>query len=591
MQYWNTIDALSIDRIELIRSQGSVLYGSDAIGGTLNAFTKSSDFRSRVDGASYFGGSAAYEYRTVGEGSHVGRLELEGGVGGKFGVFLGISGKDFGDIEDSAVGLMRGTGHPEEAIDFRVDYAVGPESTLTLAHQYLNQDEVSRWHRTLNNPGWVHGSAVTVPGLWTANDFDQERSLTYLKYAGANPQADAAIKNWSATLSYQDVADSEFRNRNPAADRIDRAHIDVQTLGFDLTLESELGAGSLVYGFDYYRDEVDSSGSRNNTAGTNFRESLPVADDSTYDLFGVYAQYLWRPTDRLEITPGLRYTYASAELGRFTDGAGVARTNESDSWNSVVGSLRGLYRIDENWSAYGGISQAFRAPNLNDLSGNLVSLAGTTDLGSTALEPEEFITYELGARRNSENLSLEAGLFYTNITDVIAGVDQAPPGTARITTNGTGGYVFGLEMEGAWRFHPQWTLSGFVAWQEGRDETPLFIGGPTKEEPMPRQLPLNGSLALRWTAADGKYWAEGRVLAAAREDRITVADQMSDNQRIPTGGTPSYVVTSLRGGWQVNESLDLSCAIENVTDEDYRNHGSGQNEPGLNVILGARVTW
>ena len=58
VQYWNTVDPLSIDHIELIKSQGSVLYGSDAVGGTLNAFTKSSDFRARTDGQAYVGGSA-----------------------------------------------------------------------------------------------------------------------------------------------------------------------------------------------------------------------------------------------------------------------------------------------------------------------------------------------------------------------------------------------------------------------------------------------------------------------------------------------------------------------------------------------------
>ena len=45
VQYWNTLDAQAIDRLELIKSQGSVLFGSDAIGGTVNTFSKSSNFR------------------------------------------------------------------------------------------------------------------------------------------------------------------------------------------------------------------------------------------------------------------------------------------------------------------------------------------------------------------------------------------------------------------------------------------------------------------------------------------------------------------------------------------------------------------
>lgn len=80
----------------------------------------------------------------------------------------------------------------------------------------LNQDEVSRWHRTPNNPGWTHDNHFAAAGTWTTNDYDQERSMTYLRYAGENPAANASIKSWSATLSFQKTDDSEFQNRFPA---------------------------------------------------------------------------------------------------------------------------------------------------------------------------------------------------------------------------------------------------------------------------------------------------------------------------------------------------------------------------------------
>jgi hypothetical protein len=31
--------------------------------------------------------------------------------------------------------------------------------------------------------------------------------------------------------------------------------------------------------------------------------------------------------------------------------------------------------------------------------------------------------------------------------------------------------------------------------------------------------------------------------------------------------------------------------LENITDIDYRVHGSGQNEPGFGAVVGARVQW
>jgi hemoglobin/transferrin/lactoferrin receptor protein len=592
IQYWNTVDSLSIDHIELIKSQGSVLFGSDAVGGTLNAFTKSSDFRARAADQFYTGGSAAYEFRANGQGSHIGRLETEAGIGGKFGVWLGLSAKDFGDIDDSAVGRMRGTGYTEEDLDFRFDWALTPDSTLTFAHQYVNQDEISRWHRTLNNPGWQHDGHIAAPGKWTANDYDQERSLTYLRYAGENPESSSFIQRWNATLSFQSVADSEFQDRQPAEDSIRQSHVDVETTGLDLTLESEVGPGSLVYGFDFYHDEVDSSGSRNNAAGTSFKESLPVADDSDYDLFGAFAQYVWKPVDALEITTGGRYTRAEATLGRYTDSLGVLKTNESKEWDAAVGSLRGLYRLDSCWSIYGGLSQAFRAPNLDDLTGNLTSKSGNPSYGSVDVDPEKYLTYEIGTRHATETTMVGFSAFYTDVNDLISAVPFSSTDSSTFNTNASEAYVYGFELEGMWRFHPQWTLSGFAAWQDGRVESPDFlVGGTVKDKPMNRLLPLSGSLALRWTAPSSRYWIEGRILAAGEEDRITAVDQAADDQRIPTGGTPGYVVASLNAGFKVNEHLDLTCGVQNIADDDYRNHGSGQNEPGITGIFGARLSW
>jgi hemoglobin/transferrin/lactoferrin receptor protein len=591
VQYWNTVDPLSIDHLELIKSQGSVLYGSDAIGGTLNAFGKSARFREESAGRAYLGGSAAYEFRSNGQGSHIGRLETETGIGGKFGILLGLSAKNFGDIEDSAVGRMRHTGYPEQDLDLRIDWALTDDSTLTLAHYQVNQDDVSRWHRTRDNPGWREDGHVAVRGEWTSDTFDQERSLTYLRYAGSNPRADAAIRRWSATLSYQTSDDSEYQDRKPAEDSLRASDIGLETMGVCLSMESALGSGTLVYGFDYYHDRVESSGYKMKSSGAGYQEVLPVADDSGYDLLGAYGQYLIEPLEAMELSAGVRYTYARANLGRYRDRSGSMQYDMSQNWDSVVASLRGLYHLSPCWSLFGGLSQAFRAPNLDDLSGNATARSGNDSLGSASLDPETFLTYELGVRRLTENLSVSLAAFYTDARDLIVPVPISPGNTTTVASNAGDGHVLGLELEGAWRIDAQWTLSGFAAWQDARTQTPAFVGGPVQDQPNSRQLPLTGSLALRWTAASQKYWIEGRLLAAATEDRISTADQAADKQRIPTGGTPGYTVASLHAGWQVNEHLDLTCGIENLTDEDYRNHGSGQNEPGLNAMMGARVRW
>jgi hemoglobin/transferrin/lactoferrin receptor protein len=584
IQYWNTVDSSAVDRLELVKGQGSVLYGSDAIGGTLNTLTKSSNFRERLDG--WFNNNSLFYRFDTNSRSHVGRFESSFGEGGKWGVLLGVSQKNFGDIRDSSVGRMENTGYDEIDADFRIDVAISYATTLTLAHHRVNQDDVWRWHSTIYNPGWNHGGYVVTPGAFAARIYDQERSLTYLKLEGG--EGEGWLKKWSATLSYQKSQDSQFQNRALTDIRTQLA--EVQTWGLGLQMESDFGDGSLLYGVDYYHDSVDSAGTR---TGKDPRSQRPVADDSSYDLLGVYGQYRWTPfvdVPKLKTTLGVRFTHAEARIGKNFDSTIGADISTSKQWQNWVASARAIYEFNERWNTYAGISQGFRAPNLNDMSGNLTSRSGFTALGSLDLEPEKFISYEIGSRFQSERASFSVAAYYTAIDNVIIGVPAAAGSTTLITSNGRDGEVYGIEAEASYHLNDQWTLSGYASWQEGYTESNAFVGGPQNRGYLSRIAPLMGSVALRWTHPNEKLWIEGRLTAAATADKLAANDK-GDTQRIPIGGTPSYVTASILAGWQAREDLSLTLALENMTNEDYRIHGSGQNEPGFNAILGVRLDF
>ncbi len=595
VQYWNTVDPYSLDSFELVKSQGSVIYGSDAIGGTLNAFTRSSGFENETAGALFTHGSAYYEYRSNGDDSNIGHIEGSVGIGGKWGLHVGVSAKDFGDIHDSSVGTMRGTGYQESAIDLRYDMLLSPGTTLTFASQYVNQDDISRWHRTLNNTGWIHGNHIAAAGSWVADDYDQERSLTYLRVAQENPEAGSWLKRWSATLSYQTTADSELQDRrtSPTGALSSSAYqqlgaTTVDTYGVDLSLESEIGPGTLVYGLDYYRDEVASSASRNTGAGmVNRPASRPVADDSSYDLFGLFANYTWSPASRWEISGGGRFTYAGAEWGAYRPSGGTVDIAGDASWTDFSAALRVSYEIQKDWLAWASVSQSFRAPNLADLTGNTASLSGLDGHGSPDVDPEKFITFELGTRgKVRDDLQVQAAVFNTFSTD--GAISSYTSGSNTYVVNGEDSWIYGVEAEAIWTITDTWSLNAFAAWQEGK--TDVSQRTPS-ERWMPRQLPFTASTALRYTAPGGAWWVEGRLTGAVGADRIHPADQASDNQRIPTNGNPAYLVPSLYAGWKASENFDLTLGLENLSNSDYRNPGSGQNQPGFGAVVGARVKW
>ena len=196
-------------------------------------------------------------------------------------------------------------------------------------------------------------------------------------------------------------------------------------------------------------------------------------------------------------------------------------------------------------------------------------------------------------KAKDEQLSTQAAVFYTDINDQI---ERFPTGN----TNGAGefevtkdnvgdGYVTGIELGSAYRLDPQWTVFGNATYMDGKVETFPTSAPVIREEYITRLMPFTTQVGLRWDDDSGDMWAELACVYAADADRLSTRDQ-GDTGRIPPGGTPSYLVFHARGGWVVNPHTTLDLALENLTNQNYRIHGSGQNMPGLNLIFGLTVS-
>lgn len=594
IQYWNTIDSLSIEHLELIKSQGSVLYGSDAVGGTVNVMTKSSNFRSESAGRAFYTGSAFYRLQSNSL-SQTGRFDASVGEGGAFGIHVGATYRDFGDIRDSEVGRMPKTGYEEFDYDLRMDVAVSSTATLTLAHQSVKQDDIWRSHRTVYFEPW-HGTTLGSPDL--ARIYDQQRTLSYLRLA--EQEGVGAVRSYSLTFSFQQADEDFNRTRLSGANtRTETDRTEVDTFGAVLAMESEVGGGTLVYGLDYYQDGVDSSRRdvRTDPGGDvvsdTFAVQGPVGDNSRYDLFGAYIQHRMPVSEQVEVTLGGRYTYAEANIDVLDDGSGTPTAANRD-WDNATFNLRATYRASDSVSIFGGASQAFRAPNIDDLSSLKSSRTDEIASGSLDVDPETYLTYEIGSRFRERDVSVNASVFYTDMSDAIT---RTPIGTVAGTgevitapTNGADGYLWGGEVEGAMRLNDEFTANGMLSYVDGEVDTFLAGSLTSVREPVSRLMPLTGSVAVRWQQPSSDLWIGARVTAVARGGRLSTRDR-GDTSRIPPSGTPGYVHVMLNSGYRASDNFELFLTLDNVTDIDYRVHGSGINEPGINVILGGKYSW
>ncbi|HPA78924.1 MAG TPA: TonB-dependent receptor plug domain-containing protein, partial [Kiritimatiellia bacterium] len=244
-QYWNTVDPFCIESMEIVKGPGSVLYGSDAVGGTVNALTRSV-FDDEADRA--VSGRAYYRYSTA-EDSHTVRAEGRGTAGGKAGLRAGATVRDFGDLR-SGGGDQPKTGYDEVDFDIRAEYLINPNLRLSAAHQTVEQDDAWRTHKTIYGESF-HGTTV---GDEKKRVLDQERHLSYIAFDAAD--LSGFIRDLNLTVSHQRQEEDQFRIKKD--DTSDIQGYDVDTFGVSLQAISPTKAGEWTYGAEYYRDSVDS---------------------------------------------------------------------------------------------------------------------------------------------------------------------------------------------------------------------------------------------------------------------------------------------------------------------------------------------
>lgn len=583
-EYWNTIDHLAIGSMELVQGQGSVLYGSDAIGGTLNLLTKGSGFESRPEGQFFIGGSTFHRYSTA-EQSYLGHLETDLGVGGQWGLHVGASLKQFGDVI-SGGSEQPYTGYDEWSYDIRLDVKLDECWDFTFVNQLLQQDDAWRTHATRYGVSF----AGTTVGDDQRRVFDHDRLLTYARLAGHDLKG--FISAATLTLSYQNGEENQDRVRKDGRQELNG--YEIGTYGLDLQLESQTPLGHLVYGADYYHDTIDSWRTDYKGGTATRRIQGPVGDDSSYDLLGIFLQNEAALSDRVNLFVGGRYTFAKADVGRYEDPATGSAAAFSDDWNNFVASARltGDLDAEKHFKLYGGVSQGFRAPNLSDLSRLDIARSGELETASPGLKPEKFINYEIGLKAQTGAFTGSLAYFYTDISDLIVRrpTGRVIGGSNEVSKANAGdGFVHGVEFGGEWQLSPQWSLFGNVTWMEGEADA-FGRSGASQREPLSKIQPITGTGGIRWTQTGGNVWVELVCTATDRADRLSSGD-LSDTQRIPPGGTPGYTLLSLRSGWQVNDHITVLATLENLLDEDYRVHGSGSNEPGFGATLGVKVTF
>lgn len=560
-QYFNTIDAFTVSKIEVARGTGSVQYGSDALGGVIQVFTKDPAFAEKKE----FHASAMGRVATN-DMEYTGRGQVEYGSK-KVAISTGYTKRSFGAIVGGdTTGKQVPSGYKEQAFDVKLKWKMADHVMLTVAHQYLQQKNVPLYHRvTLENFAWYSFAP-------------QQREMSYVKLEikGKNKWLDKLI----LITSLQKTLEKRTYQKNGVINKF-LEEDKVRTLGFTTDVLSTISKGwTANSGIEFYHDKVNSYKQQINTANNtviNQRGLYP--DNATNGNFSLYSLHHIR-LKKFEIEAGLRYnSFAVTIPDTVTSVLKLGDITVKPS--SLVSNIALLYPISRQQTVYSSFSTGFRAPNIDDM-GTLGLVDFRYEIPAYDLQPEKTYNTEIGYRFSNKKLNASVAFFYMHLSNLITRIPVAGQqvGGYNVYTkeNSQKSYLRGAETAVSYQLSNSLVVKANASYAYGQNLS--------RNEPMRRIPPFNGSILLNYQKH--KWNAALENLLAGKQARLAQGDK--DDNRIPAGGTPGWNITNVYGGYAGNH-YSIRMALQNIFNKDYRTHGSGINGVGRSGWLSLAINF
>ncbi|MCD8283610.1 MAG: TonB-dependent receptor [Opitutae bacterium] len=555
-----------IDRVEVIKGPASVLYGSDAIGGVVNIFTKK-------DAAPGFHGSAGIRadsgtngfeqfydlglredgvfFRAQYSNAYHGDIRAPDGkvdnTDCRFTSFSVLAGYDISENATLKLKLENFRGHSGVHIDQKSAAAAVP-GTKSMAM------DLPEWDRTKASASfdWKDISEVFVKlRLSGYYQYTKKRFLQNVGLDTGSPYAPQAVD--VNTENKLDVVGAEIQ-----AD-------------FELPAENYLIAGA---SFEY--DALRA----NQTTETVFASGNSIhgggRDKAKIFTASIYASDEWNFAEGWKLVVGARGTYYENDLkagGAIADG----EPHDYDDLHATF-SLSLVNTQLENWAFRGIVAQGYRYGTANELYIGSAALTPWTNAASGSgtmtpnpdLKPESSTNFELGARYSGENFNLDLAGFYTFSDDYIAIVERESSSgtTANYVENLDSCRTFGVEAAASYDIKPDscLTISPYI--------TGTFLrrryendGHSTYKNNQPQ---LFGKIGTR-----GKWRSATGTLAAWCDLNLRMSDEAKSDasEGIPGWATLNFSVgIDLRstGSCEYFRKLSLCFGVDNILDKGYR---------------------
>ena len=611
-----SIDPFAVARTEVILGPGSVVYGSDAVGGVMNFYTKKPKF-SFKEGYS-FSGNSTVRYATANK-EKTGHFDFN--IGAKKWAFLtSVTYSDFDNLRMGSHGpddylrnqyvetingvdtvvqnqnpkIQRPTAYSQINTMQKVRYMPNNNWNFDLGLFYTTTSDYPRYDRLIRDTNGAPESAVWDygPQQWVSGNLQIQNT----------PDTNTLFDESAFTLSFQHF--KEGRSDRDFGDSFlykTQEKVAAYTTAWDF--EKKIKKAKLNYGVEYIFNKVGSRGLKTDiSTGISQRDVSRYPDGSSWQSLAGYMSSQFALAKNISFLGGLRYSHIIIDAQFDTSLFDLPFTEVTINTGALTGTAGVTWNPNQTLGWRLNLGTAFRAPNIDDIGKVFDSEPGSVVVPNPDLKPEYAYNADIGVSLNFDTVvKFDFAGFYTILEDALIRRDFSLDGESQILyqgelstiqaiQNASRAQVYGFEAGIAIAFSKELKLSsqynitkGFAQDQQGTKEA-LRHAAPAYGNT--RLFYNNAKLTLAaFVEYNGQFDFEDLAPSQQNNAFLYAADQNGNPY------APKWYTLNFSAQYKYSKFLQLNATLENITDKRYRPYSSGLSAPGRNLIVAATYTF
>ncbi len=607
-----SIDPFAIQNTEIILGAGSVIYGSDAIGGVMNFYTKKPNL-SQSDSL-FFKANAIIRHSSA-SNEKTGHIDFNFGFK-KWAFLTSVSYTDFEDLKMGKYGpddylrneyvettngqdnivqnknprIQKFTGYNQINFLKKVHYQASKTLSFDLGLHYSSTSDYPRYDRLvryqedeLRSAEWFYG-----PQRWFLGNF-QITKLSSHSNLYDKIKVTAAFQNFQESRNDRDL-NSEIR-------RTRKENVDAISANFDF--EKALSETTkLFYGAEYIYNTVGSKGEEKDIINNT---TQPIAsrypNGANWQSLAAYVSYKYKPNKKFTLQSGVRYNaiFINANLNDNNTFLNLPFNEASINTGAITGTAGISWAPNKTLQWKLNASTAFRAPNIDDIGKIFDSQPGSVVVPNANLKPEYAYSGELGLTLDfNEDVIIDLATYYTYLDNALVRRDFNIDGETEIIYDGelsnvqaiqnaSKAWIYGFEVGLKISFSEYFKLTSQYSIVDGTEEDNGI------EVPVRHVAPSFGNTHFIFEKKKFKFDAFLDYNAELSFSQLAPSEidkaYMYAKDKNGNPYAPSWHTLNFRSQYQINKETSIIATLENITNQRYRPYSSGISAPGTNFIL------